>query len=204
MQQLIDFAAVIAFVAIYFITKDIFLATGVLLALVCVQVAALKLMKRTISRELQIIFWPPLILGGLTLLLRDETFIQWKPTIVSWAITLVLVGAHMIARTHLLKKMLGHALTLPDAVWTRLTYGWAVGFLLSGGINIWVVETFSLDAWVTFKLLGLTGLNFLYILIMVAYLVKIGALAEKDAAADPSSQQDEAQTKTNPSEQHAP
>jgi intracellular septation protein len=78
----------------------------------------------------------------------------------------------------LLKKMMGSALTLEDSVWRNLTYGWAVGFAASGAINLWVVNNFSMDTWVTFKLFGLMGLNLLYVFIMMAYLVAIGALKE--------------------------
>ena len=178
MQQLLEYFAVIAFVAVYFLTKDVFLATGVLLAAIVAQVAFYKVTKRPLSNELKITFWVSLVLGGMTLLLRDETFIQWKPSIVSWAIALGLVGAQLFAGMSLLQKMMGSALTLEDSVWRNLTYGWAVGFAASGAINLWVVNNFSMDTWVTFKLFGLMGLNLLYVFIMMAYLVAIGALKE--------------------------
>ncbi|NCF76616.1 MAG: septation protein A [Proteobacteria bacterium] len=178
MQQLLEYFAVIAFVVVYFLTKDVFLATGVLLAAIVAQAAFYKVTKRPLSNELKITFWVSLVLGGMTLLLRDETFIQWKPSIVSWAIALGLVGAQLFAGMSLLKKMMGSALTLEDSVWRNLTYGWAVGFAASGAINLWVVNNFSMDTWVTFKLFGLMGLNLLYVFIMMAYLVAIGALKE--------------------------
>lgn len=183
MQQFIEYFAVIAFVAVYFLTKDVFLATAVLLVAITAQVAFYKLTKRPLSNELKITFWVSLILGGMTLVLRDETFIQWKPSIVSWAIAVGLLGAQWFARVSLLKKMMGAALELDDAVWRKMTYGWAAGFALSGFINLWVVENFSMDTWVTFKLFGLLGLNLLYVIIMVAYLVSIGALKEPEESA---------------------
>jgi intracellular septation protein len=184
MQQLLEYFAVIAFVVVYFLTKDVFLATGVLLAAVVAQVAFYKVTKRPLSNELKITFWVSLVLGGLTLLLRDETFIQWKPSIVSWAIALGLAGAQLFAGVSLLKKMMGAALTLEDSVWRNLTYGWAVGFAASGAINLWVVNNFSMDTWVTFKLFGLMGLNVLYVFLMMAYLVAVGALKEDDTVDD--------------------
>ena len=178
MQQFLEYFAVIAFVAVYFLTKDVFLATAVLLVAITAQVAFYKVTKRPLSNELKVTFWVSLVLGGMTLVLRDETFIQWKPSIVSWAIALGLAGAQLFARLSLLKKMMGAAMDLDDLIWRNLTYGWAAGFGLSGAINLWVVNNFSMDAWVTFKLFGLLGLNLLYVLIMVAYLVSIGALKE--------------------------
>jgi intracellular septation protein len=182
MQQFLEYFAVIAFVVVYFLTKDVFLATGVLLVAITAQVAFYKLSKRPLSNELKVTFWVSLILGGLTLVLRDESFIQWKPSIVSWAIAVGLIGAQLVAGVSLLKKMMGSAMTLEDNVWRTLTYGWAAGFALSGVINLWVVNNFSMDAWVTFKLFGLLGLNLLYVVIMVAYLMSIGALKEDEEA----------------------
>ena len=99
-----EYIAVIAFVIVFFWTRDVFLATAVLLVAVSAQVAFYKLTKRPLSNELKITFWLSLILGGLTLILRDETFIQWKPSIISWAMALGLVGAMWFAKMLVLKK----------------------------------------------------------------------------------------------------
>ena len=53
MQQFLEYFAVIAFVAVYFLTKDVFLATGVLLAAIIAQVAFYKATKRPLSNELK-------------------------------------------------------------------------------------------------------------------------------------------------------
>ncbi len=179
MQQLLEYFAVIAFVAVYFLTRDVFIATTVLLVAITAQVGFYKVTGRSLSNELKITFGVSIVLGGLTLLLRDETFIQWKPTIVNWAIALGLIGAQLFFKLSALQKMLGHALTLEDSVWRTLTYGWALGFAASGFINLWVVNNFSMDAWMTFKLFGQTGINLLYVIIMMVYLVSIGALKEE-------------------------
>ena len=182
MHQFLEYIAVIAFVIVFFWTRDVFLATAVLLVAVSAQVAFYKLTKRPLSNELKITFWLSLILGGLTLILRDETFIQWKPSIVSWAMALGLVGAMWFAKMLVLKKMLGAAITTEDNVWRKLTYGWTVGLTANGFINLWVVYNFSMETWVTFKFVGLLGLQLLYVMIMMIYLVRIGAIKEDDPA----------------------
>lgn len=186
MHKFLEYIAVIAFVIVFFWTRDVFLATAVLLVAVSAQVAFYKLTKRPLSNELKITFWLSLILGGLTLILRDETFIQWKPSIVSWAMALGLVGAMWFAKMLVLKKMLGAAITTEDNVWRKLTYGWTVGLSANGFINLWVVYNFSMETWVTFKFVGLLGLQLLYVVIMMIYLVRIGAIKEDGPApADP-------------------
>ncbi len=178
MQQLLDYLAIIAFAIVYFTTKDIFLATGVLMVGVTLQVIAYKILRKPIGNELKITFWVSMVMGGLTLLFRDEAFIQWKPSIISWAIASALVGGHWFAKIFLLKKVLGQALALPDEKWKVLTYGWAFAFTFSGVLNLWVVNNFSMDTWVTFKLFGQMGINFFYIIVMMVYLVASGALGE--------------------------
>lgn len=180
MQQLIDYIAILGFVVVYFISRDVFLATAVLMGGVTLQVCIYWLLKKPIGNELKLTFWASMLMGGLTLALRDETFIQWKPSIVNWLFALVLVGAHLFTRTLLIKRMLGKMMILPDEAWLTLTYGWAAAFAISGVLNLWVAYNYSMDTWVTFKLVGMLGLNFIFILLTFTYLYNKGWLADEN------------------------
>ena len=143
-------------------------------------------------------FWASIIFGGLTLVFRNETFILWKPTIVNWLLSGVLIGSHFLAKKNALQHMLGRQMELHDDVWTRLNFGWACGFFFAGALNLWVAYTFSLDTWVTFRFAGLMGLNILYMISTFAYLYAKGLLTDEhlidpdaeakaqDLATDPS------------------
>lgn len=179
MQQFIDYIAILAFVVVYFMTKDIFLATGVLMVAVTVQICLYWLMKKPIGNELKLTFWASMVLGGMTLIFQDETFIKWKPSIINWLLALVLVGAHLFAKTFLVEKMLGKVLRLPDSAWRSLTYGWALAFTVSGTVNIYVAYSYSLDTWVTFKFVGLLGLNLVFLMATFAFLHVKGLLTEE-------------------------
>ncbi|NKB99702.1 MAG: septation protein A [Pseudomonadales bacterium] len=179
MQQFIDYIAILAFVVVYFVTKDIFLATGVLMVAVTVQICLYWLLKKPIGNELKLTFWASMILGGMTLIFQDETFIKWKPSIVNWLLALVLVGAHLFAKTFLIEKMLGKVLRLPNSAWRTLTYGWAVAFSIAGAVNIYVAYSYSLDTWVTFKFIGLLGLNLVFLMATFAFLHFKGLLTEE-------------------------
>lgn len=180
MQQLLDYIAILAFVIVYFFSRDIFLATGVLMAGVSFQVGLYWLLKKPIGNELKVTFWACMILGGMTLILRDETFIQWKPTIVNWLLASALIGAHLVTRTFLMKRMLGQVLVLPDDAWVVLTYGWALGFAAAGGLNLWVAYNYSMDTWVTFKFVGLLVINILFLISTFAYLYSRDLLGEEN------------------------
>lgn len=179
MQQLLDYIAILAFVVVYFITRDIFLATAVLLAGVTFQVAAYWVLKRPIGTELKVTFWASMILGGMTLVLRDETFIQWKPSIVNWLLAAALLIAHWAKRIFLIEKMLGKVMRLPDEAWLALTYGWAAAFTFVGILNLWVANNFSMDTWVTFKFAGLMGLNVVFLVATFGYLGAKGLLTDE-------------------------
>lgn len=193
MQQLLDYIAIVAFVVVYFVTRDIFIATGVLMGGVTLQVIAYWIFKKPIGNELKLTFWASMILGGMTLILRDETFIQWKPTIVNWLLASLLIGAHLVTKTYLIKKMLGHVLHLPDHAWRVLTYGWACGFTAAGVINLWVAYNFSMDTWVTFKFVGLLLINVLFLIITFTFLYAKDLLGE-DNLRDPKTAGDAPKT----------
>ena len=179
MQQLIDYIAILAFMVVYFISRDIFLATAVLMGGVTLQIIIYWVIKKPIGNELKLTFWASMLLGGLTLALRDETFIKWKPTIVNLLLACVLLGAHWFKGLFLIKKILGKVLHLPDPAWLTLTYGWACAFAFAGGLNLWVAYTYSLDTWVTFKFFGLMLLNVLFMVLTFIYLQAKGLLTEE-------------------------
>lgn len=178
MQQLIDFAAVLAFLIAYFVGGDIFIATAVLMVGVSLQMIAYKLLRKPISNELKITFWASMLLGGLTLVVQDEAFIQWKPTVIYSLFAAALLGSFWFKKVFLLEKVLGKAMQLSDQNWQRLTYGWSLAFLGCAGLNIWVANNFSMDTWVTFKVFGLMALQLGFIVITVVYLAATGALSE--------------------------
>ena len=182
MNQLLDFLPVALFVAVFFAT-DIFYATGALMVGVTVQVLVYLALKKPLSRELKITFWASVIFGGLTLVFRNETFILWKPTIVNWLLASVLIGPHFLAKKNALQHMLGGQMELHEDVWTRLNFGWATGFFFAGALNLVVAYNFSLEFWVSYKLVGGFALTFIYILATIGYLAAKGYLKDPESAA---------------------
>lgn len=181
MNQLFDFLPIALFVAVFFMS-DIFYATGALMIGVTLQVGIYKLLGRTISKELLITFWVSLLFGGLTLAFRNEAFIQWKPTIVNWLFCVSLIGSHFIGQQNLLRRLLGHQLSLTEEVWVKLNFGWAFGFFFAGALNLVVAYNFSMEFWVSYKLIGGFALTLLYILLTLAYLASKGFLNEEAMA----------------------
>ena len=101
------------------------------------------------------------VFGGATLVLQDEVFIKWKPTVLYGAFCLVLVVGKLVFNRDLLAYVLKD-LTLPPAVWTRVTWSWAAFFAAMGVLNWYVAFHFPTDTWVNFKVWGGIGLFLLF------------------------------------------
>ena len=97
---------------------DIFVATAVAIAVTVGQISWLALRKKKIHGMLWISAACVLVFGGLTLILQDKTFIQWKPTVVYWLFGSVLAIAPLLGK-NLIKTMMSEQLRLPEKTWSR-------------------------------------------------------------------------------------
>lgn len=157
------------FVAIFL--WDIFVATAVAIAASIAQVAWLKLKRRKVEPMLWASLAIILIFGGLTLYLRDKTFILWKPTVLYWMFALVLSAAAFMRR-NLIRSLLGEQMHLPDAIWARLNWSWVGFFAFMGCVNLYVAFNYSEKVWASFKLFGGMGLMFLFVVAQSLLLAK--------------------------------
>jgi intracellular septation protein len=162
LKFLVDFFPVILFFIAYK-ASDIFVATGVAIAATVLQIGWALVRRHRVSN----IQWMSLaiivLFGGATLLLRDETFIKWKPTVLYWLTGVVFLAA-LPFKTNLVKAVMSEGVTLPEPVWTRLAIAWGVFFLFKGTLNLWVAYNFPTETWVNFKLFGGIGLMVAFVL----------------------------------------
>ena len=162
MKFLFDlFPVILFFVA--FKLADIYVATGVAIAATFAQIGWLWLRRRRIEPLLWASLAIVVVFGGATLLLQDETFIKWKPTVLYWLFGAVLAASAYFFRKNLIRAMLGSQIELPEPVWARLNVSWIVFFLVMGVLNLYVAYNFGTDFWVNFKLFGGIGLMVLFV-----------------------------------------
>jgi len=114
-----------------------------------------------------------LVFGGLTLYLRDDTFIKLKPTIV-YSMFAVLLAAGLMLKKPLLELLFGPVFALTDEGWRKLTVRWAAFFIAMAIVNEIVWRNFSTDAWVSFKAFGFLPLTFLFALAQVPLMQRHG------------------------------
>ncbi len=109
--------------------------------------------------------------GTLTLVTEDEFFIKIKPTVIS-ALFAIVLGAGQLLGRNPLKAMLGQSMKMHDEGWRKMTYIWMAMFTSSAIANEIAWRTLSTDAWVNFKVFGLTGLSLLFAVATVPILTK--------------------------------
>ena len=152
-------------VALFFVAIqiwDIFVATAVAIAASVVQVGWLAARKKKIEPMLWASLAIIVVFGGLTLYLRDKTFILWKPTVLYWLFGAVLAGSAFLGR-NLIRALLSGQMQLPDPVWRRLNWSWVGFFAFMGAANLYVAFSYSEKIWATFKLFGGMGLMLLFV-----------------------------------------
>lgn len=150
----------------------ILIATVVVILATLLQVLWVRLRHGKVDRMLWFSLALVVVLGGLTLVLRDEGFIKWKPTLLYWGFALAMTAGALVFRKNAIKSMLSGQFELPEPVWSRLNYSWVAFFAVMGVLNLIVAFHFATDIWVNFKLFGGMGLMLLFAVAQAFFLSK--------------------------------
>ncbi len=181
-KQFIDFIPLLLFFIVYKMEPrvvevaghslsvgGIFSATAVLIVASVVVYGTLFALQRKLEKGQWLTLIACLVFGSLTLAFHSETFLKWKAPVVNWLFAVAFIGSHFIGDRLLIKRIMGHALTLPDPLWTRLNIAWIAFFLFCGAANLFVAFTFQ-SIWVDFKVFGSLGMTVLFLVAQGVYL----------------------------------
>ena len=169
MKFLFDFFPILLFFIAYKM-YGIYVATGVAMAAAAVQTLAFWLKHRRFEKMHLATFGLLAVFGGLTIALHDPVFIKWKPTAINWLFALVFMGSHWIGEKPLVERMMSHAVQAPHPVWIRLSWMWILFFVCVGVLNLYVAFNYSEETWVNFKLFGILGITFAFVIGQAFYL----------------------------------
>ena len=169
MRLLFDFLPIVAFFLFYKFF-GIYIATVAAIFISLFQVIGYWLKHRSLPSIQLISLVLILLFGGSTLLLHNELFIKWKPTALYWLLACAALISQYFGKKPLIQRLLETNISLPSQIWSILNRNWIIFFTLMGGINLWVAYSFDTNTWVNFKLFGLLGITFLFILIQAIYL----------------------------------
>ncbi len=153
MKILIDFFPILFFFGAYKF-YEIYTATAVLMAATVLQMALIYAIDRKLQAMHKITLGLILVFGTLTLVLQDDRFIKWKPTVLYAALALALAVTVWVLKKNTLKLLLGSQLELPDFVWQKLNLIWIGYCIFMAALNAYVAAYYSTETWVNFKLWG--------------------------------------------------
>jgi intracellular septation protein len=173
MQALTALAPLAAFFVAYSL-RGLYTATAVLMVMMVALLAVDWLRTRRVPPLHLLSAVLVLVLGGATLLLHNRLFIQWKPTILLWLVSLAFLASSRFGARTLAERLLSPALDgrlqVSAAQWQRLN-GWSAGFYaLLGALNLAVAYGGSERAWVYFKLFGLVLLTLAFVALQLTWL----------------------------------
>ena len=171
MKLLFDLFPVILFFVAYKMF-NIYVATGTAIVAIIAQIGWVKWRHGKVDTMLWVSFAIIAVFGGATLILHDETFIKFKPTILYWIFATILLSSNLFLQKNLMRTLLQEKLTLPTKVWNQVNLGWSLFFIILGVVNLYIAFNFSTDAWVNFKLFGATGMMLVFVLIQAMLLSK--------------------------------
>ncbi len=170
MQLFADYFPLLLFF-VAFKLQGIYVATAVAIVASVAQIAWFRWKRGKVSP----VHWLSLaiiaVFGGATLLLQDETFIKWKPTVLYAMFGLILAAGRLAFGRNLLSHLL-QGIALPDAVWGRLTWAWTTFFAAMAFANWYVAFHYTTDTWVNFKVWGGIVLFLLFAVLQAAVLAR--------------------------------
>lgn len=171
MKFLFDLFPVILFFVVFKIF-GIYAATAAAIIATLAQIAWVKYRHGKVDGMLIASGAIIVVFGGATLLLHDELFIKWKPTVLYWLFAIVLFAAEIFWNKNLIRTVMDKQLALPEPVWRKLNHAWAGFFAVMGLLNLYVAFNFATETWVNFKLFGTMGLMLVFVVLQSLFLGK--------------------------------
>ncbi len=183
MKWLFDLLPLVLFFVAYKLA-GVFTATAVAIVATLGQVLWLRLKGRPVDTALWVSLGVVVVFGGATLLLHDEAWIKWKPTVLYLLLAAGLLFAQFTLGRNPMRAMMGKQVSMPDRAWHWLGLSWAAFFVGLAALNLFVASRFSTDAWVNFKLFGVTALMLIFVFAQALVIARVGDAVDEAPPAD--------------------
>ncbi len=142
---------------------DLQIATMTLIVAMTVFVILVKAMGQKLTK-MQLISWLAIvILGGSTVLLKDESIIKWKPTVIYLCVGVAFLLSLFIGQKSLVERFFEEKVPAPAPMLRRVNFAGSLFFLFLAALNIFIAQNFSTTVWVNFKLFGVFILNAVFL-----------------------------------------
>ena len=197
MKQILEFLPIVLFFGAYQMDGEtltvgawshtfdgLFSATAVLMiATTAVWLIMLTITQRN-DKRLMWMMVAVVAIGTATLVLRDQRFIQWKPTVYNWVMAALLFGSQFVGKKTLLERLLSQQLVLSEVIWKRLNALWVTNFVTVGALNLYVAYQYEEAFWVSYKLYSSIG--FILLMMLLTVMIVAPHLRSEDQDIDPT------------------
>ncbi|MCJ9428104.1 septation protein IspZ [Kordiimonas sp. A6E486] len=173
----IDFGPLIAFF-LSFKFGGIYTATATFMVASAIAMVVSRVLTGHVATTLKFTFVVVMVMGGLTLWLKDETFVKMKLTVINTIFALILFFGLKTGRLYI-KMLMGTAMEMEEAGWRLLTRNYAIFLAVMAGVNELIWRTQSTDLWVDFKTFGYMGIMIIFLFAQAPVLAKYMPQEEK-------------------------
>jgi intracellular septation protein len=170
LKLLLEIVPLLVFFGLYKQYDIIYATAGVVIATIIAQLIT-YFYERKFSAVQLVATGLLAIFGSITIFSGDSTFIKLKPTIINLVFASILFFG-TLRKKGLLKFVFGNAIEMSEKNWIILSRRWSFFFLLLAMLNELVWRNFSEEFWVNFKVFGILGLTFLFLLTQMTFLHK--------------------------------
>lgn len=169
-RPVLDWAPIVLFFGVYKLF-GIFPATATLMAAAALSLVVGYFLEKKISPVPLFTAVVVGVMGGLTLYLKDDTFIRMKPTIVYSLLCLLLTVSELMGKS-LVRPILGSAIRLRDTAWRGLAFRFGAFFFVMAIFNEIVWRNFSRDVWMNYHLFGAMALTLVFAASQAPYMMR--------------------------------
>jgi intracellular septation protein len=154
--------------------EQILFATTIFVPTILAALAASWFLTRKLPKMAVITAVVVTVFGGLTLILRDDTFVKMKPTIL-YAVFAGILGFGLLRGQSYLKYLMDELIPMRDDGWLRFTRRFVVFYLLLAVLNEIVWRVYGTDTWVNFRTFVLPLANFAFIMAQIPLFTRYAA-----------------------------
>lgn len=172
LKFLLEFGPLLVFFGAYIgYDYDMFIATKYLMAFSLISLAITYYYNKTIPKTLLYSTLTLLILGSITILTKNSSFIKMKPTILYLILACVLFAGLYYNRIFL-KSILGKEFNLSEKAWIALSKRWGYFFVFLALLNEIIWRNFSEIFWVKFKVFGIIPILIIFTIMQIPFITK--------------------------------
>ena len=137
-------------------------ATGIFIPTILISLVISWVLTRSLPKMAVMTAVVVVVMGGLTLWLKDDTFIKMKPTIL-YTLFAAILGFGLMRGQSYLQYVMEDSMPLQPEGWNILTKRFALFFIGLAIVNEIVWRGFGTDIWVNFKTFALPVATFVFI-----------------------------------------